>query len=58
MGTSLHVCVFHPDPVASAGEKHVISAQPVRHGQTENPTVDGTNEWQEPSAWPKSLRLS
>lgn len=44
MGTSLHVCVFHPDPVASAGEKHVISAQPVRHGQTENPTVDRTND--------------
>lgn len=43
MGTSLHVCVFHPDPVASAGEKHAISAQPVRRGQTENPTVDGTN---------------
>lgn len=29
------MCVFHPDPVGSAGEKHVISAQPVRHGQSE-----------------------
>lgn len=39
MGTSPHVCVFHPDPVCSVGEKHVISAQPVGQGQTENPTV-------------------
>lgn len=42
MGTSLHVCVFHPDPVGSAGEKHVMSAQPVGHGQTRNPTADTT----------------
>lgn len=44
MGTSPHVCVFHPDPVCSVGEKHVISAQPVGQGQTENPTVDGMTD--------------
>lgn len=38
------VCVFHPDPVGSAGEKHVISAQPVRHGQSDSPSADASTD--------------
>lgn len=57
MGTSAHVCVFHPDPVCSAGEKHVISAQPVGQGQTKNPTVDGVADADKKQRRPRCSKI-